>query len=127
MAENQSAEAQHDQLSLRVAVSIRSSTAVIDAILKNAGSEPWEYMVGGDLPPVLQIEVHDAEDKEVYGWQPPPIAAHWRSIRLLEPGASLAQKAEVTAQGRVSVRARVFPLNDFQTPEIEVVLPGSDT
>ncbi len=126
MAEHNATESQHGSLVLSISASTRGSTVAITAVLRNVGPRPWEYTIGGDLPPVLQIAVRDAKGNKLYGWQPPFASAYWRSIRSLEPGASITQTAEVTAQGVVYARAWVAQLEGFQTEEIEVVLPGPD-
>lgn len=117
-----------DNLALSLSVHTSGSTVTAEAQLTNRGTQPWEYAAGGDLPPVPEIRAREEGGREVYGWKH-GIAAHWMRIRELQPGASLEQRAEFTAQGAIYVRASApggrSGQSSLQTDEIKVELPGS--
>lgn len=119
-------EIRSGDLVLRLEVGAEGRTVSAVATLENLGSEPWEYTVGGDFPPLVQIEARAADGKAIYEWRRPFFTAHWMRIESLDPGESLTQQAEFEAEGTVYLRAFVSGRDDLSTAALEVELRESE-
>lgn len=120
----QAVHADSGDLELALTVERQGVTITAHVTLTNRGQGAWEYVVGGDVPPPVQIAWRAGGEESFYPPAPSGITAHWQSMRTLDPGESLTQRAAFPAEGTIYLRALVTGAYGFSTDTLEISAEG---